>query len=324
MPVEGPLVGRERERAALEAALDAAWAGAGRVIAVLGEAGIGKSRLVAELAADAARRGGRLLVGHAHESERGLPFGLWVEAFRTGRVAEDAELLAGLPARQRAQLARLLPLPAPADPDLFDPRQLFDAVTELAARAAARHPLLVLFEDVHWADEMSVRLLAFLGRRLAPHRALVVLTGRGEEVDTASPLGQTLAELARAHRLETLTLTPLSRAATSQLVQQLLPRGAPRGRAGDARRDVWRLSEGNPFVVVESVQAYREGGPAGRAGLAMPERVQEVIIQRVERLGDSSRRLAGAAAVIGRGCDFALLQRTAGLDDDDAVEASRS
>ena len=321
LSIEGALVGRERERAHVLAALDAAWAGAGRVIAVLGEAGIGKSRLVAELAEAAAGRGGRVLVGHAHESERGLPFGLWVEAFRTGRVAEDAELLAGLHARHRSELARLLPLPAPADPDRFDPRQLFDAVAELAARAAARQPLLALFEDVHWADEMSVHLLAFLGRRLAPHRTLVVLTGRSEEVDPASPLGQTLAELGRAHPLETLTLKPLSRGATSQLVQELLPRGTPPDELDAVDRDVWRLSEGNPFVVVESVQAYRQGGSASRTRLAMPERVQEVIIQRVERLGDNSRRLAGAAAVIGRGCDFTLLQRTAGLDDDAAVEA---
>src|SRR5262249_55961841 len=158
----------------------------------------------------AVRRGGDVLVGHAHQSERGLPFGLWVEAFRTRRVAEDAELLGGLHARQRAQLARLLPLPAPADPDQFDPRQLFDAVTALVGYAATRRPLLVLFEDVHWADEMSVYLLAFLGRRLAAHRALVVLTEEGDEVDSASHLAQTLAELARSHLLETLTLTPLS------------------------------------------------------------------------------------------------------------------
>jgi DNA-binding SARP family transcriptional activator len=322
LPVDVPLVGRERELAHLEAALDAAWAGAGRVVAVLGEAGIGKSRLVAELAARAARRGGDVLVGHAHQSERGLPFGLWVEAFRTGRVAEGAELLAGLHARQRAQLARLLPLPPPADPDLFDPRQLFDAVTELVARAAARRPLLVLFEDVHWADEMSVYLLAFLGRRLAAHRVLILLTGEGDEVDAASHLAQTLAELGRAHRLETLTLTPLSPLATSQMVQQLLPRGTPPDELATVDRDVWRLSEGNPFVVVESVQTYRAGSSAGRADLAVPQRVQEVIIQCVERVGPSSRRLAGAAAVIGRACDLSLLQRTAGLDDDDAVEAA--
>ena len=320
LPVEGPLVGRERERATLEAALDAAWAGAGRVVAVLGEAGIGKSRLVAELAADAERRGGQVLVGYAHESERGLPFGLWVEAFRAGRVAEDAALLAGLGARPRAHLARVLPLPVSSGAELFDPRQLFDAVAELAARAAARHPLLALFEDVHWADEMSVRLLAFLGRRLAPHRVLVVITGRGEEVDPASPLGQMLAELARAQCLETLTLTPLSRGATSELVQQLLPDDVPLDERAAVDRDVWQLSEGNPFVVVEGVQAYRQGASADHAGLTIPERVQEVIVQRVEQLGRGSQRLAGAAAVIGRGCDFGLLQRTAGLDDDAAVE----
>jgi DNA-binding SARP family transcriptional activator len=118
--VEGPLVGRERERAILQTALETAWTGTGRVVMVLGEAGIGKSRLVADLAADAARRGGRLLIGHAYQSERGLPFGLWIDAFRTGGVAEDAALLATLSSRQRAELGRLLPMqPAALGP--FDP-----------------------------------------------------------------------------------------------------------------------------------------------------------------------------------------------------------
>jgi DNA-binding SARP family transcriptional activator len=321
LPVEGPLIGRERERAVLQAALETAWAGAGRVVTVLGEAGIGKSRLVGALAADASGHGGGVLVGRAYESERGLPFGLWIDAFRTGRVVEDPELLAGLGTRERAELGRLVPLPASAAPGPFDPGQLFKAVALLVVRAASRQPLLILLEDVHWADEMSLRLLAYLGRQLATHRVLVVITGREEELDLSGALDRTFEELARARRLEALALAPLSRAATSTLVEQLLPRGTLRDQVATFEEDVWRLSEGNPFVVVETVQAYRQGSPPGAPRMVMPARVQEVIVQRVERLGEGSRRLAAAAAVVGRECHFALLQRTAGLDDEGAVEA---
>jgi predicted ATPase len=104
--VETPMVGREVELARLSRALEDAWAGRGHAVAVLGEAGIGKSRLVAELGGQAARRGGRLLVGRSYESEQILPLGLWVEAFRTGRVVTP-QTLDGLGAAWRAELARL-------------------------------------------------------------------------------------------------------------------------------------------------------------------------------------------------------------------------
>jgi tetratricopeptide (TPR) repeat protein len=287
---------------------------------VLGEAGVGKSRLVADLALDAARRGGGVLVGRAYESERGLPFGLWVDAFRTGRVVEDAELLDGLGARQRTELGRILPLRGSAAPGPADPQQLFEAVAQLVVRAASRQPFLVLLEDVHWADEMSVRLLAYLGRQLATHRTLLVITGREEDFDAIGALGRTFEELGRAGRLERLDLPPLSRTATSALVAQLLPRGTQPDQMATLEPEVWRLSEGNPFVVVETVSAYGQG-LRPTPWMAIPARVQEVILRRVDRLGEGSRRLAAAAAVVGRECDFALLQQISGLSDDDAVEA---
>ena len=207
------------------------------MVAVLGEAGIGKSRLAAELAAEAERRGAGLLVGHAYQSERGLPFGPWVDALRTGRVAADVDLLARLDPRPRAALGRLLAAGRAGPSGPMDPRELFEAVTHLVERAAARQPLLLVLEDLHWADEMSARLLAFLGRRLGPHRALVLVTAREEELPgDPSPLGRALEELARGRHLETLSLGPLSRAETAELVRRLVATLGAGGRAGHSRR----------------------------------------------------------------------------------------
>ena len=324
LPVEGPLVGRAHEQARLHAALEAACGGEARVVAVLGEAGIGKSRLAAELAAEAGRRGAGLLVGHAYQSEQDLPFGPWIDALRTGRMAADADLLARLEPRLRDALRRLLPLPGPGQSGPMDPRELFEAVTHLVERAADRHPLLLVLEDIHWADDMSMRLLAFLGRRLGRHAVLVLVTAREEEMGgDSSPLGRTLEELARGRHLEALSLVPLSRSETAELVRRLAPRSAPAGELGHLDEDVWRLSEGNPFVVVETIQSYGQGGGlrTGRSRLVVPDPVQALVVQRLERLSDPSRRLAAAAAVIGRESDFPLIQRAANLTDDVAMDA---
>jgi DNA-binding SARP family transcriptional activator len=324
LPLEGPLVGRAREQTRLHAALEAVCGGRGRVVAVLGETGIGKSRLAAELAAEAGRRGAGLLVGHAYQSEQDLPFGPWIDALRTGRVAADTDLFARLEPRLRDALGRLLLLPGTGQSGPMDPRELFEAVTHLVERAADRHPLLLVLEDIHWADEMSVRLLAFLGRRLGSHGALVLVTAREEELrGESSPLGRTLEELARGRHLEAVSLAPFSRAETAELVRRLAPRSAPADELGSLEEDVWRISEGNPFVVVETIESYRQGGGlrTGRSGRVLPDPVQAVVIQRLERLSDPSRRLAAAAAVIGRESDFPLVQRTANLPDDVAMDA---
>jgi DNA-binding SARP family transcriptional activator len=166
--LEPVVVGRRAELEALRIAMAEAWRGHGQVVLVRGEAGIGKSRLVDELMAHARASGGGVLVGRSYESAQILPFGPWVEAFRKGQVLEPARL-AGLDAAWQAELARLFPElgepgPAPA-PGAQDYLRLFEALARLLAHLAMAQPLAVILEDLHWADEMSLRLLAFLGRR---------------------------------------------------------------------------------------------------------------------------------------------------------------
>ena len=120
----------------------------------------------------------RVLMGRGHESEAILPFGPWVDACRTGEVGPDEEAVAALSPAWRAELSRLLPdvatpgLPPPSDSDL----RLFESVAQLVEQLAARRPLVLLLEDLHWADEMSLRLLAFVSRRVRGWAA----TGAGE------------------------------------------------------------------------------------------------------------------------------------------------
>lgn len=321
-PAETPLIGREAEMAQLRGALDRASAGHGGLFAVVGEAGIGKSRLVEELIAHAERQDARVLLGRAYESDQILLFGPLVDALRTGQVARDSELLDALGPVWRAELSRLLPEVAAPDayslPAQVDYRRLFETITQLMARLAACDTLLLVLEDLHWADELTLRLLAFLARRAPTEQVLVVATAREEEIQDASMLRHTLEDLARAGQLVSLGLGPLSRRDTSALVAILTPPSAA-ARAEQLGERVWIVSEGNPLVAVEMMREVQERAPA--EGLALPRRAREVIGRRLERLADRSRSLLTVAAVIGREFDFELLRRASELDDDATAQA---
>jgi DNA-binding SARP family transcriptional activator len=222
---EPPLVGRGAEVAQLHETMAAAWAGRGHVVAVLGEAGIGKSRLLANLAAEARGQAGFVLLGRAYESEQILPFGPWVEALRQGGVPMHARSLEGIEAVWLAELARLFPellepgLPAVAEPG--DPLRLFEALARLLRYLALRQPLVVMLEDIHWADDMSLRFLAFLGRRLYEAPILVAVSVREEEMVDSPALRRALDELAIEGRLTRLALPRLDRDDTLALVRLL-------------------------------------------------------------------------------------------------------
>jgi DNA-binding SARP family transcriptional activator len=314
------LLGRSGELEALDRALEAAARGDGRVVTVLGEAGMGKCRLVGELITAAAGRGVTVLVGRSYESEQILPFGLWVDALRAGRIGEDAELLDGLGGTLRAELARLLPEAGqPPAGAVAEIRPLFESVGQVIALLAERRPVVLVLEDVHWADEMSARLLAFVGRRLAGRRALLVVTAREEELADTPAVRGALDDLRRDARLTSVTLGPLSRADTLVLVRTLA-RSGDEAAVADLGERAWAASEGNPFVAVETVRAQAEGAAVGGGGsLALSERVRDVVSRRLERLSEHGQALAGVAAAIGREFEFGLLQRASGLTEEDAA-----
>jgi len=315
-----PLVGRQAELARLQQLLDQTWVKQGLVVAITGETGIGKSRLASALLTEADKRGGRTLVGQCYETEQILPFGPWVDALR----ALPADVLSGaleaLRPAWRIELARLLPeLGAdPPGPDASPGAlRLFDAVTQLLQGLAARQPVVILIEDLHWADEMSIRLLAFLGRRVQRAPVLVIVTVRDEDAAATPLLSQTLDELTLGQQAIPLPLGALSREDTSALVRHLArpEDGSP------LEEQVWRASEGNPFMVVETLRVVDAGEAVERPiGLPLPERIRDVVAHRLERLSERSRRLVAVAAVIGRQFDFTLLHRAAGVTEGEASE----
>jgi DNA-binding SARP family transcriptional activator len=316
-----PLAGRAVEVDRLHEAAAAARRSQGRVVVLLGEAGIGKSRLVEETLATTGAGGWRLIVGRSHETEQMLALGVWAGAFRAAGLTVRRDGLADLGAAYRAELARLLP--DLADPDARAPQssgselRLFEAVARWLERLAAASPLLVVLEDLHWADEASLRLAAFLARRLERRPVLTVLTARIEEIGVGAPmLGRVLDELSRERRITEITLGPLGRAATADLVRGLVARGIAEGDLDALGEQVWRISEGNPFIAVETVQARHEGMPLEPdAGVTLPTRVRAMLLGRVDRLGERSRSLLEVAAVIGRDFEFPLVQHAAGMDE---------
>lgn len=327
LPVhETAIIGREPEVAYLEAMLDDAVGGHGRCVFVVGEAGIGKTRLVAELAALAAARAARVFVGRAFDSARILPFGPWVEALRNGQATADTAVLDGLSPVWRADLGRLLPelhagAPHDAGAGGEDALRLFEAMTQLITGLARPTPLVLIVEDMHWADEMSLRLLSFLGRRVAGLRVLLVATAREEEIPDAPALARTLAELRRELVTRDLDVRRLSRDATATLVEVLGRSGREATATAELADGVWRASQGNPFIAVEMLRAFEQGTTPRDATVTLPERVRELISQRLARLSPQAQEAATVAAVFGREFDFALLCHATGLGEREAAEA---
>jgi DNA-binding SARP family transcriptional activator len=322
-----PLVGRAPEMATLRRLRGRAWRGEARTAVIVGEAGIGKSRFVAAFVSDSVEHGGRALVGRAHETERILPFGPWVDAFRTTGVIPELARAPGLDAVWRVPLTRLFPElgePGAARTTAAEEGhvRLFEAMAQAVGHLALRQPLLVVLEDLHWADEMSLRLLAFLSRRGVSWPALFVATLRQEEVIDAPAVTGLLRELAREPHFVSLLLAPLSAPDTVTLVRLLGRTGADEPAVQRLGTQIWQASEGNPFMVVETMRAlYGTDAFAVPDLLPTPPRVRDIIAARLDRLSHRGRELAALASVIGREFDFALLENAAGADGRETAAA---
>ena len=323
-PVDGPLVGREAELERLRGRLQAAWRGDGQVVLLTGEAGIGKSRLIDEVSAMAAARGTRILASHAHETEQILPFRPWIEALRAGHALDAVRTESAGSASRRTELARLFPeLAGAAPPHIAGPGhlRLFESLDAVLAELAREGPLLVVLEDLHWADEMSLRLIAFVARRLAERPLLLVVSAREEDLVEAPGLTRLVEELAPLPHAEHMAVSALSAAATAVLVRALARAGSNAARLADAVDSVWALSEGNPFVIVETMRSLREGRLPDAAGVELPRRVREMIAARLGRLGARAQDVARVASVFTRDFAFPVLQRAMRLSRRETAEA---
>jgi DNA-binding CsgD family transcriptional regulator len=303
-------VGRAEELDRLLALLDRAERGRPAVGLVAGDAGVGKTRLLDELGARAGIRGARVLVGGCMEvGDVGLPYVPFLDAFRDlGSRPGEADLAAPLVAAVPS-LGRLLPElgtergSAPPPGDGFERVQLFDGVLSLLTRLAELAPLLLVIEDLHWADHSTRDLVAFLIRTLRGGRVALVASYRSDELHRRHPLRPLLAELVRVPDLERIELAPFGRAELAEHLGAVA--GQPVPPAVVDR--ILARSEGNAFFAEELVAAG-----AIRADIALPDALADVLLGRIEALPELAQEVLKVAAVAGRRVGHRLLVAASG------------
>ncbi|HEX5615568.1 MAG TPA: AAA family ATPase [Acidimicrobiia bacterium] len=339
----GRCVGRDTELEVLVDAWKRVVTGERRLVLVAGEPGIGKTRLAAELATRVVDHGGVAIHGWCDE-DLGAPFQPWVHALGALVRSCDADELAEVSSGIAADLTRLVPdlalrLPAvvgsqPTDVDTERAR-VVDAVDVLLERASAARPLLVVLDDLHWADRPTLSLLLRLLRSDRPGAVLFVGTYRDTDVDRRHPLADALADLRREPRAARVSLDGLDEAGLGALLAD---------RAGhDAPAEFVRLlsegTDGNPFFIEEVLAHLVETGAiVHRDGMwttdlapgeiGLPEGVRDVVGRRLSRLPEQANDVLTVAAIVGR--EFALptviaagrFERDAALDMIDAALAT--
>ncbi|MEA2478254.1 MAG: hypothetical protein QOJ07_176, partial [Thermoleophilaceae bacterium] len=300
-------VGRARELGVLDAALQRADEGHSGAVLVGGDAGIGKSRLIAEFERRARERGASVLVGECVDLAGGeLPYGPIVAALRPLVTSGAAGPLEALHPTARVTLARLWPElavdgAAGGEPAEFGQGQLFEAIHRLLASASAERPIALVIEDLHWADRSTRDLLAFLIRNSRGQRIVFIATYRSDELHRRHPLRPFVAELERSGGAERIELGPLGPADIGAQLAGILGEQPDSGLAARLAE----RSEGNPFYAEELLAAADEG--------LLPESLRDALLMRVERLAPEARDVLALAATAGRSVGHPLLAAATAL-----------
>lgn len=316
-------IGREREMAELTVALDSASERRGRMVMLVGEPGIGKTRTAEELADLAESRGGNVLWGRCPEERGAPPYWPWVQIIRS-LIAEqdagatrqvlgsDARVIAEVVAAVSDAVPELEPPPALSNPDAARFR-FYTAITSFLKRSSQDSPLLLVLDNLQWADRSSLRLLEFLAQELSDSRLLILGTYRDVDLTREHPLFNTLGELTRQRLFSRVLLRGLDPDEVGRVIETV-------GRADpppDLISTVHTQTEGNPFFVGEMARFLAQEGSLGHDGgdsadlldLRLPEGIREVIGRRLNRLSSSVNDVLTTAAIIGR--DFTLPQLSA-------------
>jgi DNA-binding CsgD family transcriptional regulator/tetratricopeptide (TPR) repeat protein len=307
-------VGRADELSRLEQGLSRALEGRAAAFLVAGEAGVGKSRLLDELVARARARGATALVGGCLDVEEGrLPFGPFIEALR-GHVRELDD--AARSALAGDELAHIVPELGSSTGQTSEGAlvhgRLFELFLGLTGRIAAATPLVLVLEDLHWADRSTRDLLLFLVRNLRSEPVLLVASYRSDDLYRGHPLRPFLAELERTRRVDRLDLEPLDREELAEMVSGIV------GARTDIAfvESVFARSEGNPFFAEELVAA-------GAAAERLPQTLQEILLARVDRVSPAARALLAVVAVGGRDVSDRLLAAVSAESDEVRSSALR-
>lgn len=319
------VVGREAELAALADLLGRMVSGHGAIVALVGEPGIGKSHTAQTLARRAT--GMRTLWGRCNEEPGAPPYWPWLQIMRVWLEGHDDDELRATLGAAAAPIAEILPeirhrfrdlaplLPTP------DPQQerfrLFDAMAGFWKVAAATEPLLLIIDNLHWADASSLRMLEFFAPEIADSHILLLATYRDTELGRQHPLSVTLGDLARYGHFHRFRLAGLNRQETATLIAQ----SGGAGLTPPLLDGIYSQTEGNPLFIAETTSLLIQEGVLGRraeeraaaprvlASIRIPEGVREVIGRRLSRLSPQANRVLERAALIGRTFDLQLLRR---------------
>src|SRR4051794_30000369 len=311
-PSTPTLIGRGDDLAALGAALEQARGGRPTTVVLAGEAGIGKTRLVHEFSGHAVAQGARVLTGACVDlGDAALPYAAIADALRG--LPRDAFTELG-PRLCRA-LAAIVPDAAPDDVEGYDGGRsgVFGAVLRLVEQLGREAPLVIVLEDIHWADRSTEALLRFLLAGLRGAAVLVVLTFRTDEVRRDHAIGQLVAELGRAPGATTRRLAPLTRAQTAGQLAAIA--GAP--VPGETIDAIHARSDGNPFFSAELLAL-------SSAGDHVPATLRDTLVARLDRLPAPATRVVRVAAACGRHIDHDLLATASALGDEQLDEALRA
>ncbi len=323
-----PLIGRVAEWATLRAAWRRAADGQSLLAVIGGEAGIGKSRLAEELLEWVERQGIHAAASRCYAAAGGLAYAPVVELLRSEAIGPAVR---GPGDVWQTELARLLPELLDERPELASPEPLTDdwqrtRLLDALRRAviSEKRPLLVVIDDLQWADSETIAWLEYVLRSAPTAPLLVVATVRSEALDANHPAQGLLVAARRGGQAVELELGPLDPGDTAELAHQVS------GRQLDESRNshVYRESEGNPLFVVEWIRAgLLEQAPdavtddASAAVSRLPPKVQSVLEARLAQLSPAAQEIAALAATVGRAFGFKLLAQASSRGEDDVVEA---
>ena len=333
---QAQLVGRDGELATLDSTIQRVAHGAGAMLLISGEAGVGKTRLTREAVAHARDHKLLTLTGHSSEMEGAPPYEPFIEHIEQSVRIIPAEALRLALGENAPEIAKLMPelralyddipesIPLPPDQDR---RYLLHGFGEFLERAATAQPMLLVFEDLHWADESTCIMLRHLASRLQRCPVLLLGTYRDTELAPGSPFARILQELVRERLCDDIHLKRLTRQEVAELLEART-NSAPPEQLIDL---IFSETEGNAFFVEEVYRNLEESGRLFdsegnfRAGIEIsdtdvPRGVRLVLEQRLERISDNGRKALTTAAVAGRLFSFELLERVADVDVDTLLD----
>ena len=317
----GVFVGRQTEMDDLKAALEESLSGKGRMITLVGEPGIGKTRTCQELATYATLRNAQVLWGRCYEEQGVPPYWPWVQAIRSYVRERDPQELSVEMGAGASDIAEIVSdvrerLPGLPDSSLLDADEarfrLFDSITSFLKNASQRQPIVLILDDLHWSDKPSLSLLQFVARELAGTRLLLVGTYRDMELSRQHPLAESLAELTRERLFQRILLRGLDRKDVGRFIEVATGIGPPDGLV----TAVYTQTEGNPLFVTEIVRLLVQEGDltADRSTggdswtVRIPEGVREVIGRRLNRLSERCNETLTIASILGREFRFEQLK----------------